>query len=544
MKKKFLPRKDLERECRKEKSRVRERVASAELSENESRLREIVDQVPGIVFQFVLKKNGGHAITYVCKRSRDLLGLRPEEIMENPEALLHLVSPEEQEGIGGAVLESSRTLHKFRRDQELDHAPCKWLRVEATPRHLADGATLWNGVALDITDRKTFEEEISRTRTFLDQVLGSIQEAVFVIGPPRRIVRYCNPGVKRLFGYEPQDLIGRTTERLHLDSKGYKRFAETSESALEKEGWFQTRYEMKRTDGKTLITEHTVTPICGGRGWQEGVVSVVRDVTERERAQEELRRVNKTLETRVKERTAELERRTRELQEFAFVASHDLKEPLRKIRLFAELLCSRKQDRMDEEGRDCLRRMGETANRMQSLLDALLSYARTTAHDREFADVDLNRAAKEAVADLEFAIQGDGAKVEIAPLPAVIGNAEQLRQLFQNLIANAVKFRRKEADPRVKIHATSHKEVYRILVEDNGIGFDEKYLEKIFQPFQRLHGKSEYPGTGIGLAICKKIVDRHGGTITARSAPGKGATFIVTLPRRQTKDRKAKGQGR
>jgi signal transduction histidine kinase len=172
--------------------------------------------------------------------------------------------------------------------------------------------------------------------------------------------------------------------------------------------------------------------------------------------------------------------------------------------------------------------MTAAADRMRELLDALLRYSRIERQGRDFVPVKLADIVQTIVTDLEVFIKETGARVEIGSLPIINGDPYQWRQLFQNLIANAVKYHRSEVKPVIKIHCLNG--TGRIFVEDNGIGFDEKYLDKIFQPFQRLHGRNEYPGTGIGLAICRKIVERHGGTITAKSSPGKGSTFIITLP--------------
>ncbi len=230
----------------------------------------------------------------------------------------------------------------------------------------------------------------------------------------------------------------------------------------------------------------------------------------------------------------ELERSNRELQDFASVASHDLQEPLRKVRAFGDRLSAKYGAELPDQGHDYLARMQDAAARMQTLINDLLTFSRVTTRAQPFVLVDLNIIVSQVVSDLEVRIQQSDATLDLGTLPEIEGDQLQLRQLFQNLLGNALKFHRPDVAPVVRIFAEAvDDETVRLSVQDNGIGFDEKYLDRIFTIFQRLHGRVEYEGTGVGLAVCRKIVERHGGTITARSAPGEGATFIVTLPRTQ-----------
>lgn len=239
----------------------------------------------------------------------------------------------------------------------------------------------------------------------------------------------------------------------------------------------------------------------------------------------------------------ELERSNDELQQFAYISSHDLQEPLRKIQTFGDRLRQRHADVLDERGLDYLRRMQDAADRMQTLIQDLLSLSRVGTHTRPFASVDLNVILTQVLADLETHLEATGAQVQLAELPVIEADGTQMRQLFQNLLSNALKFRRPQAPVVIIVtceaiaDALSGRDYYQLVVQDNGIGFDEKYSERIFGMFQRLHGRSEYEGTGVGLAICRRIVDRHHGRITAQSGPGQGSTFIVTLPRQQPKER-------
>ncbi len=226
----------------------------------------------------------------------------------------------------------------------------------------------------------------------------------------------------------------------------------------------------------------------------------------------------------------ELQRSNRELQDFAYVASHDLQEPLRKIQAFGDRLVSKYGTALGPEGGDYLLRMQSSASRMRRLINDLLEYSRVTTKGRPFDNISLTQVAADVVSDLETGVQDAGAALEIGALPEVRGDMLQVRQLFQNLIGNAIKFRRADAPPQVRVSAERDGEHVVLSFADNGIGFDEKYLDRIFTPFQRLHARSQYEGTGMGLAICRRVVERHGGSITAHSTPGIGSTFVVRLP--------------
>lgn len=304
-------------------------------------------------------------------------------------------------------------------------------------------------------------------------------------------------------------------------------------------------------------------------------VALSGEMAGRQRAEEALRKAHAELELRVQERTAELaqanERLQREnlqrqraertlahqarelarsngeLEHFAHVASHDLQEPLRKILAFGDRLKVKCGPDLSGQGRDYLDRMQSAATRMQTLITDLLTFSRVTTKPRPFVPVDLSAIAQTIVSDLEVSIQRAGGTVQVDPLPTIDADPVQMGQLLQNLIGNALKFHRNGQSPIVKVWGTllqdqehqgnekHNPQQCRLYVEDNGIGFDETYLPQLFQPFQRLVGRGEYEGTGMGLSICKKIVERHGGDITARSTPGQGTTFMITLPVQQIK---------
>lgn len=236
--------------------------------------------------------------------------------------------------------------------------------------------------------------------------------------------------------------------------------------------------------------------------------------------------------------TKELERSNEELQQFAYAASHDLQEPCRKIQAFADRLLTKHNDKLDEEARDYLARIIDSGDRMQTLVQDLLSFSRVSSQGQPFEQINLQTVVEDVLSDLEVSIQEAGGQVVLDALPSLDADAVQMQQLFQNLIANGLKYRRDGIPPVIRISSEilndgehdNLSNICRIYVQDNGIGFEQKYARQIFNIFQRLHGRDKYAGTGVGLAVCEKIVLRHGGTIHAEGTPGQGATFTIDLP--------------
>jgi len=253
------------------------------------------------------------------------------------------------------------------------------------------------------------------------------------------------------------------------------------------------------------------------------------EIEERRRVEREVRRHRDHLEEQVALRTAELKRSNTELEEFAYVASHDLQEPLRKVRSFTELFAQKFGSQVDEEGQRYIGYIVNGAERMQGLIQDLLTYSRVGRADLDLVMVDIGLLFDDVVLQIEEAVNASQARITRDALPALPVNARQIGMLFQNLLTNAVKFHGKEI-PCVHVSAQRQDAIWRFAVSDNGIGIRPEHFERVFQVFQRLHGRSEYPGTGIGLAICKRVVERHGGRIWIESVPDKGTTFFFTLP--------------
>lgn len=417
------------------------------------------------------------------------------------------------------------------------------------------GDRMFTGVIRNITDRKRAEAELNNSLAELQRsnanlialqraltdnerkavtVLETIADSVIVIDVGG-IVQSFNPAAEKEFGYSSGEVIGQNIRMLMLGDMAsrhdgfIRNYLNTGESKIIGIG---RELIAKRKDGSTFDIELAIgeMEISGDRMF----TGVIRNISERKQAEIEAANFVKNL----KQSNEELER-------FASIASHDLQEPLRKVQAFGDRLQKRFHDVLDDTGRDYIARMLGSTSRMQTLISDLLSISRVATQAREFVPVDLNEVVEIVLYDLETSIADSGATVSTGELPVIDADPVQMRQLLQNLIGNALKYHKPDVKPEVQVSAhlldeadeksnwSSLPQVNRrceISVSDNGIGFGAEYADQIFDIFQRLHGRDTYSGTGVGLAICKKIVERHGGTIRGIGEEEKGATFIATLP--------------
>ena len=366
----------------------------------------------------------------------------------------------------------------------------------------------------------------------LGWILEAVPEARFIVDRTGRIV-FVNRPTESWFGYPREELIGQTVEVLvperHRGAHAEHRASFTCQPRPRRMGAGLELYA-RRKDGSEFPVEISLWPLEREDGLF--ILAAVRDMTEHKRLQGQLMSEHRELEQtkRELERTvAELKRSNAELEQFAYVASHDLQEPLRMVASYTQLLAKRYKGKLDSDADEFIGYAVDGATRMQRLIQDLLTYSRVTAQGNVFERVDCDRLLKEALSNVRLAIEESRASVTHGSLPTVIADGAQLSQLFQNLIGNAIKFRGEEA-PWVHVSAERRSDEWLFSVRDNGIGVDPQYADRIFVIFQRLHDREEYPGTGIGLAVCKKIVERHGGRIGVASQLGQGATFYFTLP--------------
>jgi PAS domain S-box-containing protein len=357
-----------------------------------------------------------------------------------------------------------------------------------------------------------------------------------------RVFREVNEYFCKITGYSRDELIGQNARIIYPTDEDYeyvgtKKYEEIKNTGI---GAVDTRFKCK--DGKIIDVLLSSTPL-NTEDLSDGVTFTALDITERKQMEEALRRAHHELEIRVRERTSELaesnnalilyteklEKLNEELLDFAFAAAHDLQEPLRKIQTFCDMAIRGSTSTLDKKSKEYMDRVVDSATRMRQHLQDLLQFSRTAIKPGTVEEVDLNKTAWVAADLFEEDLKELNARVEIEGMPIIEAAEAQILQLFQNLISNALKFRRAE-NPLIRIRARQQGEQCEILVVDNGIGFEPQFAERIFKPFQRLHNRKDYEGTGMGLTTCRKIVEWHGGSIRAESVLGKGSTFIINLP--------------
>jgi PAS domain S-box-containing protein len=502
-------------------------AAEKEVQESKTRFEIIFENSPLGIVMVSPKAHIVQANTAFC----EMLGYTESELLDL--SLIELTYPEDIEETGKQMRRAMEEgLDRFELKQRIktkDGTPI-WMSYTGTHLHDDQGELSFGiGIIENITHQReaqlALQESIEKFRGFMEQSL----DGILLTDQAGKVVEW-NQGMETNTGIPSEDTIGKyiwdiqgqilPEDRRNLTSVDelkalYFDYLETNKTdQVQQIG----ESVIRRTNGENRSIQIASFPIQTEKGILIG--SIHRDITDQKAAQ-----------TIREELTAELDRSNKELEQFAYIASHDLQEPLRKIQSFGERLTAKYTDGLDERGRDFVLRMQDAANRGQKMVEALLLYSRVTTQGQPFVQTDLSSVLNEVLGDLEIQIDEQGGKVYVGKMPTISADPTQMRQLFQNLISNALKFHPENEPPVVEVqYQNSDPGQVIISVADQGIGFDEAYSEQIFQPFQRLHGRSEYEGSGIGLSVCKKIVERHNGSIWVESQQGVGTTFFISLP--------------
>jgi PAS domain S-box-containing protein len=397
------------------------------------------------------------------------------------------------------------------------------IEIMLSPLESTDGILVTAAIR-DISVRKDAAKRLAQMEDRYRGLLEAAPDPMVLVNQGGEIV-LVNLQAEKVFGYRRDELVGQSARKLISDDSVQRMIAytrRTVEGAFAEQSRIGIELEGRHKDGRTIPIEVTLSPLETTEG--SLLAAAIRDTTTRKKADGVLLQTVK-----------ELNRSNEELAQFAYIASHDLQEPLRMVASYTQLLSKRYKGKLDADADEFIAFAVDGANRMQLLIQALLTFSRIGTKAKELVDTSSEEALKHAITNLSGAIEDSGALVTHDPLPTVTADEGQLVQLFQNLVSNAIKYQRPGV-PRVHVSSTKNGGTKWIFsVRDNGLGIESKYFERIFGMFQRLHGREEFAGTGIGLAICKKIVERHGGSISVESQPGQGSTFRFALAESQRK---------
>ncbi len=505
---------------------MKRREAEDALEQSERRFRSLIENSSDIIS---LSSPEGK-ILYTTPSTERILGYSYEEFVSKDQ--FQFIHPDDRE----------RTRLQF---VSLLQTPGKSIHVEYRVRH-KDGTWRWLesvgtnllaepavqsivGNTRDITERKHAEE----TRARLAAIVESSDDAI-VSKTPEGLVTSWNAGAERLFGYSAGEMIGQSILRIVPADR-------TEEEArilnMLRMGQRVEHFETVRVakDGRMIDVSLTISPIRDPSGKIIGASKIARDITERKRVERQVRELNQELERLVEKRTEQLQAANRELEAFSYSVAHDLRAPLRAIDGFNRVLREQHGNMLDEDGKRLLNVIRKSTVEMGQLIDALLAFSRVSRQKLQLElNINMHALVNAIIEEVRGQQPGRSITFPVRRLPHVQGSAPMLRQVWVNLISNAVKFTRDSPEAQITIGAQTKKNEHTFYVQDNGLGFDMRHADKLFGVFQRLHTSEEFEGTGVGLALAQRIIYRHGGRIWAESEPGKGATFYFTLPKKGT----------
>ena len=369
------------------------------------------------------------------------------------------------------------------------------------------------------TGLNKLRESLSDTSYELSSLKYALDEAAIIaITDIKGTITYINKKFCEISKYSPEELIGQNHRLINSGFHPKEFFRDMYRTIASGRVW-KGQIKNRAKDGSFYWVDTTIVPLTNREGKLSKYIAIRFDITGQKKIEEELIKA-----------MLEVEQSNQELEQFAYIASHDLQEPLRMVASYSQLLTRRYQGKLDAKADQYTTYITEGVQRMQTLIMDLLHYSRTAASKESVEPLDFNIVMTEVLTDLKVAIETSSAEIKSAPLPVLKATHTQIRQLFQNLIGNAIKFRGDEK-PVIEVKAQEESDRWLFSIKDNGIGIDPEFSEKIFMIFQRLNDRDKYPGTGIGLAVCKKIVERHGGKIWIESETGRGSAFLFTIPK-------------
>jgi PAS domain S-box-containing protein len=524
-----------------------------ELEESKKFAEKIADVSPCIITVYNIKKGN---YLFVNKGLQTVLGYDSEEFYKNGRDLFYALVHEDDvtliiKKIAEAIDEANKPTDKtaeqiteFKYRLKHKNGSYKWIQTFTTVFNRDDHNEVQDmlNVSIDITEIHQLNIELAELNEKVklnelqhQRMINEVEDYAILLMDKEGFIKNWNKGAEKIKGYTASEIIGKNFRLFYRKEDQEKKLPETLIEQAAKKGKASHEGWRVRKDGTTFWGSIVITALHDDDNNLIGFTKVTRNLTERKIAEDRLRDYAR----RTEKHNEELQRINKDLDSFTYMASHDLQEPLRKIRTFCNLILNKRGESLPADVSDYFKRIINSVTRMQTLIDSLLNYSRATNREITLQPVKLNAIIEDVKKEMSETIEENHINIICDDLPVLKVERSQFNQLFFNLIENAIKYRREDVQPEIKITAESfckkdddgiNNKFYRLKISDNGIGFEQKYAENIFKLFQRLHGRNEYSGTGIGLAICKKIIENHKGTITAVSEPGKGSSFIIELP--------------
>jgi PAS domain S-box-containing protein len=511
------------------------------LEEERSAARQLIDDTEQMLGVGMWSHDQAGGKTDWSDGMYQLMGYNRQDLPQIPSGLFYQhVCPKDLDTLKLKIQESLESGKEFRHDFSIERKDGKRIFITTVTKPVVDesGTVLkLNGINRDISDQYQQTMEYNANKEFQKETERMLNYGIFIWNADSKLISWSD-GLFEIFEYErssfktPLTMSWYYNQIVEDDREKVQRIIK---EALTEKKEFEIEYSILTGKGNLKIVNTKGTVVVDNRNNLIRMIGNTRDITHIKKVEIDLQR-----------NLRELNRSNKELEEFAYAASHDLQEPLRKITTFGSRLFQKFSAQLGDEGFMYINRMQVATDHMRSLIENLLELSRVTRNKQPFESVSLDQLFKDVISDLELSIEETGAKIQVGKLPQVDAIPSLLRQLFINILSNSIKFHRVGESPKVEIsskpltkkekeaHFLSPSSNYiQIDIRDHGIGFDQEYEQRIFQVFQRLHGKSEYPGTGIGLAICKRIAERHNGFISASGKEGEGAVFSIILPEKQ-----------
>ena len=506
-----------------------QKLSEKRLYEKDMKLVKLSSQLEGMMYQFLKKSDGNYCVPFSTEKIRQIFGCSPQDVLEDFNPLIKVIIPEDFDQMISLIEYSAAHLSAWQYEYrvQLPGQDIKWLHSQAFPEKLPDDSIIWHGYIHDITERKMAEQAMCISEEKFRSIFKNNSAAMAILEKDLTI-SMVNDAYCEMTGFSAEEIAGLEWIR-QIPENEHERLGNFTTKMLSHPRDLNDKYEFsfyhKNGDIKYGLFSISYIENLGK------IITSFIDITKRKQAEDDLASLNEKLEQIVNTRTEQLKIANKELEAFAYTVSHDLRAPLRAIEGFTRILNDEHGNEMNEDARKLCNTIVKNTRNMDQLIDDLLAFSMLGRANINKTMVNFGNVIEKVYSDLVYVHNKGKIKFSMDPMPVVSADYSLIRQVWTNLIANAIKFSSKKPDPEISISYTENNIEFVFLIEDNGAGFDMKYAGNLFGVFQRLHSNNDFEGTGVGLAIVQRIIQRHGGSIRAEAEINKGAKFYFSIPK-------------